>query len=67
MKSDLLHGVYSLWIAHESTPNQPGAKILRHQHRDSLVDSEHIRVVPVDGGMERVHEAVSSPGMLSPF
>ena len=50
VESGALHGGRHLRIAHECIPDQAGSKILRHDHRDALVDAKYVGVVPIAAG-----------------
>jgi len=67
MKARSLHGEHILFVVHERLPDQTGAKILRHQDRNPLIDAQNIGVIPVGGRMEGVHEPVAAPGLFAPF
>src|SRR5262249_51878475 len=51
-----------LFALHELAPDEARAKVLRHEHGDSGIDSDHVGVEPVDQWIERVDESVARPG-----
>jgi hypothetical protein len=65
MKPTRLHGGDRFRVLHEGLPDKAGAKVLCHQQADSQVDAEDIRVVPEQGRMECVAEAVATPCVLA--
>src|SRR5271170_8211219 len=46
---------------HEGVPDEASPEILRHQHGNPGVDSDHIGVVPVGERVECVHKPVLTP------
>src|SRR5271163_1635047 len=46
---------------HEGAPDEAGAQILGHEHRNARVDSDHVGIIPVLEWIERVNEAVLGP------
>lgn len=62
-----LHAALRLWVLHKRFPDETRARIFGHQHGDSHVDADHVRVVPVRQRIKRIDKSISSPGPLSVF
>src|SRR5262249_29792101 len=52
-------------ISHECAPHEPGAQILSHEHGNSGINRNHIRVVPLLQRIKRIYEPVAAPGQGS--
>src|SRR5690349_18343519 len=61
MKSRKGKGVLNFWGCIECLPDKPRTLIFSHQHRDSLVDADYVRVVPVRQWIEGIHKSVTLP------
>src|SRR5277367_564106 len=62
VEPSLLHAELRFLILHERVPNQAGALVFRHQHRDAEIDAEHVGVVPASQRIERIDQSVAPPG-----
>jgi hypothetical protein len=65
MEAHQLHRPLCLAIFHEVTPDKPAAAILRHKHRDPLIDAKDVPVGPTGEGIESVDEPISFPGLTA--
>ena len=61
MKAGAGHSALYVFILHELLPDKTRAMILGHEHGDSQVEAEHVRVVPVYERIEGVAIAVLGP------
>lgn len=59
------HASLCFWVPHKRLPDETRARIFGHQHGDSYVDSDHVRVIPVRQRIKRIDKSISSPGALS--
>ena len=46
METDSRHRGDRFRILHECVPDETGAVVLRHQHHDTQINSDHVRVIP---------------------
>src|SRR5260370_28233077 len=60
-----LHGGDGLGVLHEGIPDEGGAKIFGHEETDAEIDAEDFGIVPVEGWVGGVAEAVAAPGVLA--
>src|SRR5690242_12128848 len=65
METSARHASLHVFVLHKLLPHETGAMILRHQHGDSQIQAEDVRVVPVRQGIESVAEAVLCPHLLA--
>src|SRR5258708_36939762 len=67
METDGRHRGDGFRILHECVPDETGAVVLRHQHHNTQINSDHVRVIPAGEWVERVHEAVPLPRFWKPI
>src|SRR5580704_547621 len=60
----LLHRGVRFRILHKRLPHQTGPVILRHDHRDTQVNPQHILVVPAVKRIEGIDKTISPPGFF---
>ena len=65
LETTRLHGGDRLWVLHEGLPDEGCAKVFRHKQTNTEVDTQYIRVEPVQIGVECVAEAVAAPGIVA--
>src|SRR5205823_11814618 len=65
MEAGAGHSAFHVFVLHKLFPHKAGAMIFRHQHGDSQVDAEDIRVVPIYERIESVAEAVLGPHLFA--
>lgn len=65
VESCFLHGDADFGVACEGAPDEAGTEVFGHQDTDALINAEYVCVVPVDCRMERIAEAVASPGLFA--
>src|SRR5439155_1684106 len=56
-----VHSPTCFWTHHECFPDEAGSSVLRHEHSDSGINSNHAAVIPIGERIERVHKAVLAP------
>src|SRR5215472_2911759 len=67
LEAGALHAARGLGVLHKDFPKIARAGILSHQHGDSGVDSDDIAVVPILQRVQRIHEAITAPGLPIPM
>src|SRR5690349_10829557 len=65
MEAGAGHPAFYVFVLHELFPHKTGAMIFRHQHGDSEIEAEHVRVVPICERIERIAVAVLRPHLLA--
>src|SRR5207249_11223522 len=56
-----VHSPTCFWTLHECFPDEAGSSVLRDEHSDSGINSNHAAVIPIGERIERVHKAVLAP------
>src|SRR5260370_37035525 len=62
-EASALKATLALRISHKRVPHKTGAQIFGHQHGDSRIEANHIRVVPLFQGIERIDRSIAAPGL----
>src|SRR5579872_1585644 len=55
-----IHSAPRLCVLHERLPDEPGSCVLSHEHCNSGIDADHIRVIPFLEWIERIDETIAA-------
>src|SRR5919109_878352 len=61
-EASTIHSPPCFWTLHECLPDESSSSVLRHQHSDPGIDSNHAAVIPIGEGIESIHKSVLGPG-----
>src|SRR5215469_13092316 len=61
LEAGSLHSNLRFWVLHKYLPDVAGAGILSHQHGDSKVNSNYVRVIPIGQRIEGVDKTINRP------
>src|SRR5438477_4940951 len=61
-EASTIHSPAGFWTLHECLPDESGSRVLRHEHSNSSINSNHAAVIPIGEGIESVYKSVLGPG-----